>query len=235
MAAPVDAGRATSGGTSGTPSVTLPGSIASGDLLVVLFAPNNNILQSVPTGWTKIKELQLISSSNLMGFVLVRVADGSEGTSLNITLFNSGSVKWSAVAWRITGSDTSTTPEISSDTSASSTTPDPLSLSPAGGSKDYLALWLGVSNNQPTMPPSGVPTNYSNAVGVKSGGTGSAASKSTAFGASRQLSGASSEDPPSWTIDTSSAWAAWTLMVYPSAAAATEDIFPFIGGGYFPT
>lgn len=214
---PVDAGQATSGGTNtNSASVSIPSGIVAGDIVVVHFTVNNgDPTGGIPSGWTQLDDQVSLNAPPIESVVYYRNCDGGEGTTITQT-WTGGSAKWAATAWRITGGDTTTAPVISTVAKGNgTTTPDPSSLTPAGGSKAYLWIWIGGSTNQPTMPPTSQPSGYQNRVGVQSGGSGSAGSKCTAFGATKQAT-ASSEDPGSWTISTASDTLAWVVAVYPA-------------------
>ena len=90
---------------------------------------------------------------------------------------------------------------------ASSTAPNPASLTPSGGSANYL--WLAVFHAGSNQPATGYPTNYTNGqtIGIASSGSATAS-------AQRALT-ASSEDPGAFTIASSAAWAAYTVAIKP--------------------
>src|SRR4029078_5722076 len=169
MASPVDAGRAssTSGGTADTEplTVSLPASIASGDLLVMFIGLNNG---SVPTatGWTDSGFSPPVPGShdNTWQYVLTRVADGSEGSTVDVGIAGTGvSCRWAAIVWRITGAATSGTIfQIGSEVTADSINLQQCSVTPSGGSKDYLFIIMGIHIGAVASQPTGNPTNYSN-------------------------------------------------------------------------
>lgn len=220
MAAPVDAGRQTTGiASNGSTTLTLnlPASIAANDILVMLL--NTNALgQTSWTTWTQLDYNAGINTTGLTVGIYYKVATGSEGTTDTNFVVDNTTNKVTSLCWRITGGDTGTAPAFSTMAHNATTTPDPGNCVPAGGSNDYLWLWASGQTGTSTMPPTGNPTNYSNPFGVASGGTGSANSKSTSCGASRQNT-ASSEDPGGWTLSTNTSWAAYTIAVYPAPPA----------------
>lgn len=231
MGAPVDAARSTSGGTAsgGTPFNINQPTVASGDMMIVIAAVNGTVMGTQPVGFTS---LFGNSTDGTFEWVSVgyRVCDGSEGATTTATA--NVNAKFSAVVWKITGADTSVTPIISTMATASSTTPNPTAAT--GASHDWLWVWAASCNNQPTMPPTGQPTGYSNPVGVQSGGSGGASSKTCSFGATKQALAATTEDPSSWTISTSSAWGAFTVGVAGISAGWDELVMqPIMPAGAY--
>ena len=62
-----------------TPSVSLPASIVSGNLLLIFVQSDGNVTWTTPSGWTTI----LGTASRVAGYY--RVANGSEGSSVTVT------------------------------------------------------------------------------------------------------------------------------------------------------
>jgi len=215
MAFPVDAARATTNGTGAGTSVTvnLPAGIVAGNVLVALHRCAVAGAIGWPTGWTELKDASVDAADDQQALAY-RKADGNEGTTMTVT---QGNGKFASIVWRITGAEDPAVqaPEVSADATGTSATPDPASLTPTGGAKDYLWLWLGGWEGEQTSPPAGNPTNYSNPDGANSGTGGAIATNCRVAGASRQLN-AASEDPPSWTISVSDDWTAWTLALHPA-------------------
>lgn len=200
MATPTVAARAQSGSASNssTIAVNLPAGITAGDLLVILV--NATHAQTTPTGWTR------LGSEDTFGGRYVdrywKVASGSEGTTVNITLSAAG--VFSAIAFRITGDD-GTGPVSTSAATGSSTTPDPPLLSP-GATADWLYLALFASSSS-TGSVTGTPTGYSNlqtSIVAFSSCTTASVEKAT--------TGSSSDNPSAFTF-TSSNWDAYTVAI----------------------
>lgn len=223
MASPVDAGRLGTIGTAVSSHVcNLPGSISAGDLLIVAHWVNNSSITGTypPTGYTSIYNRAFNGDADPISAsfsVFYKVAAGGETTA---TVACVTATKWASCAWRITGHDSGTPPvaDTAITHATASSSPNPTSFSPAGGSKDYLWIWVGAWNKLATAPPTGTPTNYSNAVGASSSGNPSTSNAGCA-GATRQNT-AASEDPPVWTTSAAVDWAAITIAVYPVAGGA---------------
>jgi len=212
MAAPVDAGRTgTAGSTAAVNKVcNLPASLVGGDILVLILRSAGADTHTTPTDWTDLVKNDASDASDDTTSIFWKVATGDEGAT--VTVNGTASLKFAAHAWRVTGG--SAGPAVSTIVTGSSTDPDPGSLSPAGGSKEYLWFWLGGWEGEQTSPPAGNPTNYSNPVGASSGTAGLVATNCRVAGATRQNTTAT-EDPPSWTISASDDWSAWTVAISP--------------------
>jgi hypothetical protein len=197
--------------------VNLPLGIVAGETLLVFIYDSGG--GSAPAGWTK-----TFPFNNLE--VYFRLADGTEGSTVTITITSS---KAAAVAYRITGAADPTVSGVyqaSGASGASGTNPDPPSVTPTGGSQDYL--FAAVAGVNADVTATAYPTNYSmGQKTVSSGGTGSGSTKRGIAVAFRQLT-ASTDDPGTFTFSGAGTWDANTLAVFPAAAAAaTSDvIFP---------
>lgn len=223
MASPVVAGRNESATTTAGTShvVSLPGSIAAGDKLVIGLAGASSLGNLTASGWT-----QTTGSGTTMR-TMHRVADGSEGATVTVT--SSLSTRSAHVSYRITGAEDFATqaPEIQ-NAGGTSTTPDPPSNSPTGGSKDYLFLAMfrqeGEEADDDTWCNS-APTNYTNLLQKTCGTAGSAAANCSIASAERQVTTAT-EDPGTFSVDQSLAWTALTIAIHPPAAAGPQDVSP---------
>ncbi len=206
-------------------TVSLPAGISSGDLLIVIFAVDANPGVTWPGGWTEIAEvLQEVSVTLAVAY---RQADGGEGATITVT---SGTAQRSAhTTYKISGHENPATqaPEMSTGVNGFGTNPDPDSLSPTGGSKDYL--WLAVHAHDGIQTTDAFPTNYTN--GISSEGTNAVASAG-AGSAERQLTTAT-EDPGAFTISNNEQWAAATVAVHPVGAGVTTRRYslPITGVG----
>lgn len=215
MASPVDAGRlGTNGSTAATnKACNLPASIAANDVLLLILRSAGADTHTTPTDWLVLDLNNVADASDDTTSVWYKIATGSEGGS--VTVNGTASLKFAAMAWRITGG---TTPEINPAVTGASTTPDPGANTPSGGSGDYLFVWLGGWEGEQTSPPASQPINYSTPVGANSGVGGQIATNCRVAGATRAVTG-TSEDPPSWTISVTDQWTAWTVSVGPPPPA----------------
>ena len=228
MASPVDAGRATTSVSTGADpwTVNLPGSIASGDLIVIWLCNQGAANFNLPSGYSWLLQNRAQpTSGDVLSIIYKRSAGGEAGTlSVDLT----AAVKGAAIAWRITGAADPATqaPELSSahDTTGSNSA-NPPSISPTGGSKDYLFLVLGEMDGENA-------TGFSHSVYVNdqtpnSGTAGAAGTNLWIGGASRQATTAT-EDPATWTHGlANSGVTAYTVAIHPAGAQAyTLDCQP---------
>lgn len=212
-------------GTSHT--VSLPASISAGDLLIVIFGWTAALPQTItwPAGWTPITGFKT-ENSTVVGFdAAYRQADGGEGASISVT--TSGSTKTAHNTYRITGHIDPATqaPEAATGATGASNQPGPPSITPTGGSKDYLFLAVGCSDGESTFTVA--PTNYTDMIQDNTGLTGAGSTNCFTGSARRQLT-ASTEDPAGFTIGASLSWVAQTIAVHPVGAADTIT-FPLLG------
>ncbi len=193
-------------------TVNLPSGIVSGDLLVVEFSyalPNTT---TFPAGWTN-----FITRNNGNGIrtdAAWRDADGTEGASITVTT-NDNATRSDHAVYRISGAEDPDTqaPEVSTGATGTDASPDPDSLTPTGGAKDYLWIALMGSDDASDDITAG-PTSYTN---LLVGENGSSLAIHVAS-AERQLN-ASSEDPGTFTLENSEEWLAATYAVHPAPPA----------------
>lgn len=213
--------------------VSLPASISSGDLLICFLAGDGSgsWALDVPTGWN-----QAYSDENNSGgcnlSVRWKIADGTEGSTVTFT--STASEKASHRSFRITGHHATTPFEAAgggiAGSQGSSANPDSPSLTPSWGAKD--TLWISVYGVDDARSATAYPTDYAdNQFTQVSGGS----SGRCGLGLATRNVNATSQDPAAFTIDTSDVWLAATIGIQPAAAAAAEDPYPYIAGGYYPT
>ncbi len=141
--------------------VSLPASVASGDLLIVIVALdsfNGTNSFTWPSPWVEILDVEHSGGNIVSVTVGYLIASGGE-TSVTVTSTHSDHS--THIAYRIDAWHGTTAPEVAS-TDGSSQTPDPPSLNPTGwGTED--TLWIaGIGVDRPTTshPTTADPTNY---------------------------------------------------------------------------
>lgn len=225
MASPVDANRiATNIATAADPwTVTWPTGITAGQLLILfmkLGAPTSAGLQ-VP-GWTS-----LVANHVDGGFyrndIWYRWSDGTETGTFSLDLVSAQ--KGAVIIWRITGAANPSTqaPQAASGANFTTTanTANPASISPTGGSKDYLFLILaGCDGETQTFSHA----TYTNVTNANSGTAGAVATNVRTAGGSLQKTTAT-EDPAVFTHAAANAGgAAWTIAIHPAAPAGPATL-----------
>lgn len=196
-----------------THTVSLPSGITSGDLLLVGFGHATDTETPVfPAGWSLIVETDNAGGGTEGLAIHMRRADGTEGSTITVT--TTGTTRSTHVALRISGDDTGTTPETSSAI-ANNAPPNPPSLTPTGGAKDYLWLAWGASSHAGTYTAFSTDYTYITPLQIANSVSGSA-TRSISGLCARQLN-ASSEDPSAWSHDQSAAeMVAITMAVHPA-------------------
>lgn len=204
--------------TAGTSHVvTKPSGTTSGDLWLIVGATQVAATFDALAGWN---ELVDDSTSNVGTKALYRVCDGSEGSTVTFT--SAASVKYAGVGYRITGFSAVQAPQVSTQTAATSTTPNPGTVTPTGGTKDYLFIaffgQIGEEADDDTWV-TGTPANYGN-LSQKTSGTAGATTTNCQVGAAYRTASVSSEDPGTFTTAQSLAWRAYTVAVHPGVSIA---------------
>lgn len=211
MAFPSIAATNTTNGAAATnKSCNLPSGIQSGNLLLLWIRSNGADTHTTPSGWSDLVKNNTADASDDTTSLFYKIASGSEGST--VTVNGTASLKFSSLSWRVTGAHQTTAPNVATATGTSST-PDPPSLTPSGGTKDYL--WIAIYGIEGTSTLSSYPANYSsNQITVATSGS-TAATNSRSGAAARQLN-ASSENPGTFTASASEDWTAVTVAVYPA-------------------
>jgi len=216
MAFPVVESTATTGRTAAetTSPVSYPATVSPGALLVAIVRVPVAGAIGWPAGWNELVEDSSDASDDVTAFAWKAAAGTEDGLTFDVT---HGNGKLAGIVYSITGAEDPAVqpPQLSTVATGTSATPDPASLTPAGGAKDYLWLWLGGWEGEQTSPPSGNPTNYSSPLGASTGTAAAITTNCRVASAQRNLN-AASEDPGSWTISVSDDWTAYTLAVHPA-------------------
>jgi hypothetical protein len=214
MAFPVPQATAeTAVSTAGTSHViNLPTGIVAGDLLMIFTARGVAVATfNALAGWS-----ELVDDGAANGVTIwYRQADGSEGATVTFT--SSAATRSASIAYRISGAANPATrpPEISAVATGSSTNPNPSSLTPTGGAKDYLWFAMFARSGEEADDDTWVtaaPTNFTGllqkACGVAGTNLGGMVATAT------QQANAASLDPATFTCATGG-WRAHTVVVHP--------------------
>lgn len=200
-----------------THTIDTPAGVVSGDLLIAMISLENITSPgSQFSGWSdgfiEIKDKTTGGTAGVSIGMAYKFSDGTEGA--NITVDTVDTERAAHAMYRISGHNPSIAPEVSTGASGVSAAPDPDSLSPAGGAKDYLWMVVcGFEQNSPIQTVDTFPTNYgSNQVNVSifSGGLVAAATREASV---------ATEDPGVFGLSGSDTWQAFTLAVHPFEAS----------------
>jgi hypothetical protein len=208
----------------------------NGQLTIVVIGADGTPALTWPTGYNQFASISRGTDVTL--YAAYRQEDGTEGTTFGIT--SGASEKWAAVVYSISGAENPSTqvPEATTVAASATTTPDPPSITPTGGSKDYLfiaaVLQTGEGADDDTWATA-APTNFTNLLQKTTAVAGLPGTNASLCTAQRANTTAS-EDPGTFTVAQSLQYAAATIAVHPSSGGgATAVPFPYVGGGYFPT
>lgn len=218
---PLVAGIATTNGTSATtsPVINLPSGIRSGETLLMLIrnaAGGTITFPNEDTDWIQLFEDSSDASNDTMALAW-RKANETEGATTTATFGTSG--KFAAIVYRILGAidPIERAPEFAALVTGSSATPDPGAVTPTGGAKKYLLIWMGGWEGIQSSPPgTSMPAGYNSPVGADSGAAGGLATNCRVATGYREAE-VSSEDPGSWTISASDDWTATVVAVHPAS------------------
>jgi hypothetical protein len=201
-------------------SITLPANIVAGNLLMVFFATDGD---NTITNWGGFTELFSESNGTAASLhVGYKTAVGSD----TLTITTSVSEPGSYACYRITGHSTSQIPEVSTGQwGINDINPNPDSLTPTGGAKDYL--WIAVEGNddKDTVAAWPLPDNNLEATGGSNGDCN--------IGVCSDELNQATLDPGTFTLDNAEQWVACTVAVHPVAGLTHYDIVPDPGAFSF--
>lgn len=227
----LDALGAQSASTAGTvnPQIPLPSYLVAGDQLLVFFRWGNDTGSAqFPAGWNQLFLSTADAANDITALYWYKVT-GSEGwfrdaadgfNFVSVTRVSGTTAgQWSAIAVRVEGAQDFAVqpPEVSAIVTGTSLSPDPASLTPAGGSKKYL--WLALAGAEGANA-SLWPTSYDLYQAYSHSGGATAAVSLTMMGA-RQLQ-AASDNPGAFELSVSDDWSAWTVAITPYPQAANN-------------
>lgn len=200
-------------------TVNLPASIAAGDLLIICLdkgTPATTSLFNAHADWTELLDENVASGL----YIAYRWADGAEGATT--TLVSASAIRSAEVTYRISGAENPATqaPQIGTTATGTSVNPNPPSISPTGGSKDYLFIaffgMVGEQADDDTLVTT-YPANYTLGQQEKTCGVAGTNLGGMIGAAARQATTAT-EDPGTFTAIDNAAWRAQTIAVHPSTA-----------------
>lgn len=187
--------------------VQMPATVNSGDLLIALIGSDGSATITTPSGWTA---MSTDTSSTVRASAFYKVAAGTEGGT-TVDFVTSIAERMEAQVVRIQSGTYQSAPETTATNSnAGSTTPDPPNLTPSWGSANTLWIAMMVADNTRTISVYPLPNNQVRTANASTG---------TAFvtlGTCSNDVAASSLNPGTFTINTSSPWATITLAVRPA-------------------
>lgn len=195
-----------------TATISLPSTL-SGRLVIVLATNGPPSSVTWPGGWTVLIDDTDGDGSTSGLYAAERELTGTEGTSIDVSL--GSSQNWSYVWTRYTG-NASAGAEAGTVATGDSATPDAPSLTPSGGSDEYMWIAaMGMDNG--TTEITGYPTNYSLGQ-IKHDWADEGFSSAPGAGMASRLLTAASENPGTFAIDAADQWLANTFALAPPSA-----------------
>jgi hypothetical protein len=205
------------GANTTTPTITLPASVAAGDLLIAAMAGDGARDASWPAGWNELADDDISTVAHFS--MAYRIATGGE-TSVQPTV--TPTERSNHIALRITGWHGTTPPEISTVATGASASPNPTGVTASWGSADNLFIAIyGMDSGTLT----GYPTNYSD----NQTDNATATSAAIIALATRNLASAT-DDPGNFTVGVSDNWTAYTIVVRPAASGTLYTPATMNGG-----
>ena len=203
-------------------NVTMPSSVDSGDLLLVLFTNDSTATVTTPSGWTAVTNGSQTGNGQVRGSVFAKSAGGTEDGT-NVDFVTSASEEGAAQVYRIKkGEWSGTISEVeaanSGDPAATSSTPNPPNLNPTGWGTENT-LWLSYVAGSSYTAVTTFPANHHGGVhNLSNTGTAGASASSTWI-----ESAAANEDPGTYAMSTTSDWVAFTIAIRPKAFSLTDS------------
>lgn len=202
-----------------THTVNLPGSLVSGNLILILLDKGSTAATFNADGaWT-----ELVDENAGNGITIwYRVSDGAEGATKAFT--SSASTRSAHTSYQISGAEDPGTqaPELSTVATGTSANPNATTCTPTGGAKDYLWITMfGQAGEQldDDSLTTVTPTGFSNPL-EKTCGTAGTNLGGMIASAEQQLN-AASLDATAWTSSDATAWRAYTIAIHPAAVVET--------------
>ncbi len=204
--------------TNGTShALTLPASIAVGDLLIYVMTTDGGGAHTVDAGYNEIFD-NVDFSSNSRTSVAWRTATADSNDDISIG--TAAGERGAGIVYRISGAEDPATqaPEMSSSTgnTAQSNSPDPDAVTPTGGSKDYLYLAAMGCNDARSIALSG-PSGFANFLTQNPAGGANGCNVATA----ELQETSASQDPGTFALDGGETWVAFTIAVHPPPTVVT--------------
>ncbi|MGE0774265.1 MAG: hypothetical protein AB7G25_04585 [Sphingomonadaceae bacterium] len=169
------------------------------------------------TGWTQIQS-GATAGSTAKGFIFVKDEVAASSSETNPTFISDGAQQYAAIAFSIPGA-AKLNVEASSGANGLSTSPDPPSFSPSGGSQDYLWLAFAATDNGSGITVTGVPSGYTEPATI-SGGVANGNGNGCTAGLAYKQSTASSDDPSAFTLALGEQWGAFTVAIWGTGTPA---------------
>jgi hypothetical protein len=192
--------------------VRLPSTIEAGDTLIVAFVCDGDVWvtwENEGTDWHVIYEEDAGNSGPTLSIAWKNAVGNEDGTTITVTTGSSEESVHLSYAIQNADDPAVSPPEASVEASGHSSSPNPGSLSPSGGSKNYL--WFAFYGCDDDDMASSYPSTY---VDNRETFESSSGSGTCAIGAASRNYDSNYDNPGSFRIS-SEQWEAVTVAVYP--------------------
>ena len=204
--------------------VQMPAIVDPGDLLVILVSLHQEPPSATPGGWSQLFLLAL-GADEFAAYAKDAVGD-EDGTTVDVTTTIGAS--GAAQVYRITNWEGTLVNgvEVGTAVGAQGTTPDPPSLTASWGAENNL--WLAVAGAaDDDQAATAYPTNYTNGIDTMSGG---GANSSAQVYSARRENAIATENPAVFTLATTEAWVANTIVIRPAPSTFDSERQNIING-----
>lgn len=202
-----------------TYTFNLPSGIQADDVLLAFFSKERHSGGAASiSGWTQLFDDTEGSTTGQDSRLIIfyKKATGSEGSTADLVISSAVNPLDAAACVRISGAEDPGTqaPEVTAKATGNNSSPNPPSITPLGGPKDFLYYAVGSQDdNIGTNVFTAAPSGYTGLLSPE-GGTDSGLGV-----AHKGTTGSSSEDPGTFTTNGSARWICATVAVHPAPAA----------------
>ena len=193
---------------------SIPATVNSGDLLLLIFANDGNTVQTTPAGWTALDKQT--TGNQVYGGVYALDAAGTEGGG-TVDVVTAIAEAGSGHIYRITGWGGTVATDIDISTVATGTddSPNATSVTAGWGVDDNLFISGGGSgDDDENADAAPVGPNYTDLISTACGAGANASGVS--WSARREVA-AASENPTAFHLTGDENWCAWTIAIKPAA------------------
>ena len=205
--------------TEGQTEVVLPAGVVANELLIAAIRVAGAGAVGWPAGWTEILE----DSSDTSDDVLSVAWRKSAGVELGPITVTHGVAQAAALSLRIINAADPLVlpPQISVVAIGDDAAPNPPSLAPTGGAKDYL--WIALSSSESGAPYAGYPANFPHdRFQAFSGQGGGTAAQNCRIACATLQENVASKNPDTFSLGAfTRVWAAVTIAVHPPDPTGT--------------
>ena len=197
-------------------AVNIPGDACTGSQALIIIGAHAtlNTTMTWPSGYTEFGATTGAGGGSEMIYGAYRDCDGTEGTTFTVTPSVAGRAVFRVL--KISGDNGALPQEVITE-NGNDAAPNPPTVTPSGGSKEYMWVVGYAWDNSTSVTLSACSTNYTTNCASSTSGTASAIH--VGLGVSWRLATASSENPGTATLSGTETWDAMTVAVEPSSGS----------------